>query len=138
MRIYDITQTIRGGMPVWPGDPEVRLEWLSRISEGGEVNLTQICMCAHSGTHIDMPSHFIDKGENLDDLDLGILIGIARVVSVSDEIQTIDKTFLRTISLEGVERVLFKTKNGALVKSDPLSFHKNFVALDASGARFLN
>jgi arylformamidase len=124
-------------MPVWPGDPEVRLEWLSRISEGAEVNLTQIHICAHSGTHIDMPSHFIDNGENLDNLDLRLMIGIARVVSVPDEIETIDETFLRKISLEGVERVLFKTKNGTLAKSDPLSFHQNFVALDASGARFL-
>lgn len=137
MRIHDITQTIRSGMPVWPGDPEVRLEWLSRISEGGEVNLTQIHMCAHSGTHLDMPSHFIDNGINLDNLDLSTMIGRVRVVTVPDEIEIIDEAFLRTISLEGVERVLFKTSNTALVKADPLSFHQNFVALDASGARFL-
>ncbi len=137
MRIHDITQTIRSGMPVWPGDPEVRLEWLSRISEGGEVNLTQIHMCAHSGTHLDMPSHFIDNGINLDNLDLSTMIGRVRVVTVPDEIEIIDEAFLRTISLEGVERVLFKTSNTTLVKADPLSFHQNFVALDASGARFL-
>jgi len=137
MRIHDITQTIHSGMPVWPGDPEVSLEWLSQISQGGAVNLTEIHMCAHTGTHIDMPSHFLDQGQNLDDLDLSVLIGRARVVSVSDEIKTIDEAFLRTISLEGVERVLFKTFNTGLVKADPLSFHQNFVALDASGARFL-
>jgi len=137
MRIYDITHTIHNEMPIWPGDPEVRLEWLSRISEGAEVNLTQIHMCVHSGTHIDMPSHFIDKGKNLDDLDLSVLIGIAQVVSVPDDVESIDETFLRTTSLEGVERVLFKTGNSALAKSDPLSFNKNFVALDASGAQFL-
>ena len=137
MRIHDITRTVHSGMPVWPGDPEVRLEWLSQISEGGSVNLTQIHMCAHSGTHIDMPSHFLDEGENLDDLDLNILIGIARVVLVPDDIVAINETFLRTISMDGVERVLFKTSKTAFEKAQTLSFNQNFVALDASGARFL-
>jgi arylformamidase len=137
MRIYDISQTIKSGMPVWPGDQDVRLEWLSQISKGGAVNLTEIHMCAHAGTHIDMPSHFLDQGQSLDDLDLGILIGKARVVSVPHEVETINGAFLKNIPLEGVERVLFKTKNSVLVRGDSDSFHDNYVALDASGARFL-
>ncbi len=137
MRIYDITQTIRNGMPVWPGDPEVRLNWLSQISQGGLVNLTEIHMCAHAGTHIDMPSHFLDQGQNLDDLDLNILIGRARVVSVPPEVKVISAAFLATVALEGVERVLFKTANSELVKAAPHSFDENYVALDASGAEFL-
>lgn len=137
MIIHDITQTIHNDMPVWPGDPEVKLEWLLRISQGGEVNLTQIHMCAHSGTHIDMPSHFIDNGETLDDLDLNVLIGTARVISVPPEVKVIDGTFLKGISIGGMKRVLFKTSNSELVKADHLSFHKNFVALDTSGAKFL-
>ena len=137
MQIHDITQTIQNGMPVWPGDPEVRLEWLSRIGEEGEVNLTQIHMCAHAGTHIDMPSHFIDAGDTLDDLDLSILIGSARVVSVPGDVKVIDANFLKSLSLAGTERILLKTSNTALVREHPLSFHQNFVALDASGAGFL-
>lgn len=137
MKIYDITQTIDNEMPVWPGDPAVKLEWLSRISEGGVVNLTQIHMCAHAGTHLDMPSHFIDKAKNLDDLDLNILIGTARVISVPPDVKVIDEHFLRGISIGGIKRVLFKTSNSDLVKADPLSFHKNYVALDTSGAKFL-
>ena len=96
MRIYDITQTIRNDMPVWPGDPEVRLNWLSQISQGGPVNLTEIHMCAHAGTHIDMPSHFLDQGQNLDDLDLNILIGKARVVSIPPEVKVISAPLLFT------------------------------------------
>lgn len=137
MRIYDISQTINSGMPVWPGDPQVRLEWLSQISQGGAVNLTEIHMCAHAGTHIDMPSHFLKQGQNLDDLDLSVVIGNARVVSVPNEVKVINDSYLKTISLAGVERVLFKTQNSSIVQTDPRSFHENFVAMDASGARFL-
>lgn len=137
MRIHDISRTIHNGMPVWPGDPRVRLDWLSKIDQGGEVNLTEIHMCAHSGTHIDMPSHFIDGGKNLDDLDLSVLMGGVRVVLVPPEVKIISDTFLEAISLGGVERVLFKTANSARGEEDPHSFCENFVALDASGARFL-
>ena len=137
MRIYDISQTINSDMVVWPGDPEVRLEWISQISDGGAVNLTEIHMCAHTGTHIDMPSHFLDDGETLDDLDLGVVIGEARVVLVPSEVTTINEAFLKNVGLEGAERVLFKTSNGMPVKSDPISFHDDYVALDASGARYL-
>jgi len=127
MRIYDITQTIRNGMPVWPGDPEVRLNWLSQISQGGLVNLTEIHMCAHAGTHIDMPSHFLDQGQNLDDLDLNILIGRARVVSVPPEVKVINAAFLATVAIEGVERVLFKTANSELVKAAPILLTKTML-----------
>lgn len=137
MQIRDITRTVKSGMPVWPGDPEVTLEWLSQIIEGGEVNLTALQMCAHAGTHLDMPSHFIDQGKNLDDLDLSTLIGSARVVQVPVEVRIIDEAFLKTVSLEGVERILFKTIIGELDQVSPLTFQEDFVALDASGARFL-
>lgn len=124
-------------MPVWPGDPEVRLNWLSQISQGEPVNLTEIHMCAHAGTHIDMPSHFLDQGQNLDNLDLNMLIGRARVISVPSEVKVINGAFLGTVPLGGVERVLFKTANSEFVKADPFSFHENYVALDASGAEFM-
>ncbi len=137
MRIIDISQTIQSGMPVWPGDPEVRLEWLSEISQGGEVNLTAIHMCAHAGTHLDMPGHFLERGQNLDELDLGVVMGKARVILVPAGVKVIDDVFLATIPLEGVERVLFKTTNCEILMTNPDSFHPDFVALDASGARFL-
>jgi arylformamidase len=137
MKIYDISRTITNGLPVWPGDPEVRLEWISRIDRGDSVNLTEIHMCAHSGTHLDMPSHFLEHAQNLDSLDLSILIGNARVVLVPPEVNLIDEAYLKTLSLDGEERILFKTKNCDLVEREPLFFHQNYVALDASGANYL-
>lgn len=137
MRIYDISRTIKNGMPVWPGDPEVRLNWLSQISKGGAVNLTEIQMCAHSGTHIDTPNHFLDHGLTTDALDLSVLIGKAKVVVVPPEIKVINDNFLRTLKLGGVERILFKTENGDLLNESTLTFREDFVALDASGARVL-
>jgi arylformamidase len=137
MQIHDITQTIHNEMPVWPGDPEVSLEWLSLISEGDDVNLTQLRMCVHTGTHIDMPSHFLANGKNLNDLDLSILIGSAKVISVPPEVKVIDESFLKKASVRGIERILFKTSNSAFIEEVPQCFHQDFVALDESGAKFL-
>ena len=137
MQIHDITQTIHNEMPVWPGDPAVRLEWLSRINEGDDVNLTQIRMCVHTGTHIDMPSHFLANGKNLDDLDLSTLIGSAKVISVPPEVKVIDESFLQKVSIGGIERILFKTSNSAFIEEAAQCFHQEFVALDESGAKFL-
>ncbi len=137
MKIFDISQTITNGLPVWPGDPEVRLEWISRIDQDQPVNLTEIHICAHTGTHLDMPSHFLEHGQNLDSLDLTVLIGNARVVLVPPEVNLITEAYLKTLSLEGEERILFKTKNSDLVEREPFIFHQNYVALDASGANYL-
>jgi len=41
MRIIDISQKIRPGMVVWPGDPQVEVNQVEKISAGDEVNLTQ-------------------------------------------------------------------------------------------------
>jgi len=137
MQIYDITQNISNGMPVWPGDPKVELAWLSQLSNGDDVNLTEIRMCAHTGTHIDMPSHFLENGRDLNDLDLSVMIGLARVVEVPPEVTVINEEFLKRIALEGVERLLFKTSNSQLLLREGQDFSEHYVALDFSGASFL-
>lgn len=138
MRIYDITQTISDDMTVWPGDPAVRLIWLSQISRGGVVNLTEIRMSAHTGTHIDMPAHFIDQGKSLDELDLNVMIGPVKVVEIPQNIRVIDESFLKDLSLAGVSRVLFKTANSVSAQNTAPRFHEDYVALDESGATFLS
>ena len=137
MIIHDISLRIHNDIPVWPGDPKVRLEWLLRIDQGDSVNLTALNMSAHTGTHIDMPKHFIDSGKTLDELDLDVLIGKARVIGVPYDVKVISEEYLRTVPLEGVERILFKTANSRLVVEQPLSFHPDYVALDISGGQYL-
>lgn len=137
MQIIDITQEIKNGMPVWPGDPPVNLAWLSEIAKNGPVNLTELSMSAHTGTHLDAPSHFIDHGKTLDDLDLSAMVGPARVEEVAQEVKVIDESFLRRLPLTGVSRLLLKTSNSLKANVEPSEFHQDYVALDASGARFL-
>ena len=37
MKINDVTLTIREGMAVWPGDPEINLHRIEKLEEGAEM-----------------------------------------------------------------------------------------------------
>lgn len=78
MKIYDISQEVFG-CQVYAGDPAPEKELLSSMEEGGLYNLTAFRMCAHNGTHIDAPFHFIQGGKAVDSIDLDTFVGLAYV-----------------------------------------------------------
>ena len=78
MKIYDITQELFSCV-VFPGDPAPQKNTLCSMAKGDLYNLTSFSMCAHNGTHIDAPSHFIIDGKNIDEIELSKLIGYAYV-----------------------------------------------------------
>ena len=59
MKVYDISQEVFSCV-VWPGDPAPIKQTLNSMDRGDLYNLTAFFMCAHNGTHIDAPSHFIN------------------------------------------------------------------------------
>ena len=79
MKIYDISQPIPG-CTVYPGDPEPRLQLLQSTDRGDLYNLTAFSMCAHNGTHLDAPWHFLPEGETVGQLDLSKTVGPAAVL----------------------------------------------------------
>ena len=78
MKIYDISQEVFS-CEIYPGDPVPEKTVLSSIEKGDKYNLTSFSMCAHDGTHVDAPFHFIKGGKTVDALDLTSLVGKAYV-----------------------------------------------------------
>ena len=78
MKIYDISQEVFG-CKVFPGDPSPEKTALMKIDNGDVCNLTEFKMCAHNGTHVDAPFHFIDGEETVDQVPLDKFIGYAYV-----------------------------------------------------------
>ena len=78
-RVYDITQELFSSV-VWPGDPAPTPEKLAAIADGAAVNVTALHMCAHNGTHLDAPLHFIDGGKSVTDFQADVFVGEADVV----------------------------------------------------------
>ena len=89
MKIYDIAQEVFG-CAVYPGDPAPERMVLMKKSEGAVCNLTAFRMCAHNGTHIDAPFHFIDKGKKTDEIGLERFIGRAFVTWHEGELTAAD------------------------------------------------
>ena len=78
MEIFDISQEVFE-CTVFPGDPQPERIRMQQIADGDVCNLTGIRMCAHNGTHVDAPYHFIDGAKTIDKVDLKRFIGPAYV-----------------------------------------------------------
>ncbi len=137
MTIHDISLGVAPGMPIWPGDPPLKLERFSTIAGGQAVNATQWSSCVHIGTHVDAPAHFIDGGASADELSLKDLNGRAYVVNLP-QANVLDKATLERARIpQRTRRLLFKTCNSKLWAAGDTRFRKDFVAIDASGAEWL-
>ena len=104
MKLYDISQEVFS-CAIYPGDPAPEMQALCRISDGGAYNLTAFSMCAHNGTHIDAPFHFLDNGRAVEQMELDTFVGpcyVARhtgAVTARDAAQILQRA-------AGVQRVL--------------------------------
>ena len=132
--IYDITRTLRPGMATWPGEPGPIVTPLKRMADGHPADVSHLALGVHTGTHVDAPGHFIPGGAGVESLPLDALIGPARVVGIEHK-GAIRVEELERHGLEGVPRVLFRTRN-----SDEWSestFKEDFVYLEPEAARWL-
>jgi arylformamidase len=137
MRIYDVSLPVTPDLPVWPGDPPIRLKRVKSISGGANANVSELACGVHIGTHVDAPLHFIDGAGAVETMKLTALVGRARVVSFP-KVEVIDAELLAAARIPpGARRILFKTRNSALWAAGTREFHKSFVALDESAARWL-
>ena len=68
-RLIDISQEVFS-CRVYPGDPAPEMIPKMRIADGAVCNLTAFSMCAHNGTHVDAPFHFIRDGKTIDRIPL--------------------------------------------------------------------
>ena len=111
MKIYDISQEVFSGL-VYPGAPAPEKEMLSIMENGDLYNLTAFSMCAHNGTHIDAPFHFLKDGKTVDAIGLEAFVGMAYVaehqgiVSGNDAAEIIKKAEKQ--NPEAAKRILIK------------------------------
>ena len=79
MKIYDISQEVFS-CKTYPDDPTPQKNSIKTIEKGDGYNLTAFSMCAHNGTHIDAPFHFLSDGKTVDAISLNSFVGLAYVV----------------------------------------------------------
>ncbi len=81
-RAIDLTHMIGVGMTVYVGDTEPKIERVKELAKDG-VNLSKIQIGSHTGTHVNAPIHFIEKGVGVGELPVEQFIGEAVVLDLS-------------------------------------------------------
>ncbi len=111
MKIYDISQEVFS-CRVYPGDPVPEKRALSLMEKGALYNLTAFSMCAHNGTHIDAPFHFLKDGKTVDSLCLETFVGMAYVAEhqgmVSGDVAAKIMKKAKEQNQEAAKRILIK------------------------------
>ena len=134
MTYHDISLNLSADTVRWVVAPPLEVHERRRMSRGDDVNATALTMSVHAGTHLDAPFHFLPDGAGIDALPLERFIGPAMVHAV-DANRYITEAHVDAIPLDGVTRVLFKTRNSELLKRR--EYDPNFVAFSLEAARAL-
>lgn len=106
MKIIDITQELFA-CSVYPGDTSPAFKRTSEIKNGDVINLTEFSLCAHNGTHIDAPCHFIDGAAAVDGINLSVFYGECTVADFGG-IDIIEANNIKSVLTCSKPRLLLK------------------------------
>jgi arylformamidase len=134
-RIHDISLPIVAGGLIYPNNPPIQVEVASAMSAGASSNGSRISFGSHTATHVDAQHHMIDGGWTVDKMRLDVLIGPALVVAFGDEVMSITASHLESVDFDGVERVLFSTRNSRFNRD--VEFHKDYTYVAPDAAELL-
>ena len=104
MKIYDISQEVFS-CAVYPEDPQPEQQRIYSTQDGDLYNLTSFAMCAHNGTHIDAPFHFLHHGKTVDQMDLSHFVGDCYVARHRGDVTAADARQILS-KASGIQRIL--------------------------------
>jgi len=134
VRLRDISITLAGGTPEWPGDTPYTCGWTATLSQGSSVNVSSYTTSPHVGTHADAPLHVRDGWQGSHELPLESFYGRASVVDVGGEAREIEIDAIdAAVGDSRLERLLLKT--GSTIASG--TFPESWPTLSESCAREL-
>ncbi len=108
-RLWDISQTLRPGLPVWPGDRAFAHRRGLSMGEDSPVNVGGFETTVHAGSHVDAPLHYEAGGTSAGELPLHPYIGPCRLVDARSCGPIINRGFVEAALAAPPERVLFRT-----------------------------
>lgn len=132
----DISLPVHEGLVTYEGTPPPQRQWLMHLAQGDAATVSHWTIGAHTGTHVDAPSHFLKSGLTVDQLPWNYFCRPVYVYDCGDA-PIIDAALVhglcQEVSLDWTDvGVLFRTRNSAMLD---VAFDPHFVALDASGAQ---
>jgi arylformamidase len=107
------------------------------MADGDSANVTHIEAAMHYGTHVDAPVHFIDGAAGVEALPIDVLIGRVNVIDLPNA-ELITADVLKDVdSIEGYDRIIFKTRNSQYWSQPNPEFDRNYVAIAPDAAEIL-
>ena len=79
MKVIDLTLTISDKIPTFPGSPQPNFIPWENVKEDG-YNLELLFLSSHTGTHMDAPHHFLEKGAKIHEISLEKLVSEAILI----------------------------------------------------------
>jgi len=114
MKIIDLTLTVSDKIPTFPGSPQPKFIPWENIKEDG-YNLELLFLSTHTGTHMDAPHHFLEKGAKIHEISLEKLVSETVLIKSKKksgesitkiDIQKFEKKYGK---IEGFSSVIFQT-----------------------------
>ena len=79
MKIIDLTLIVSDEIPTFPGSPQPSFIPWENVKEDG-YNLELLFLSTHTGTHMDAPYHFLEKGAKIHEISLKKLVSEAVLI----------------------------------------------------------
>ena len=114
MKVLDLTLTVSDKIPTFPGSPHPCFIPWENIKEDG-YNLELLFLSSHTGTHMDAPHHFLEKGAKIHEISLKKLVSEAVLIkSRKKSNESITKTDIQKFEkkhgkIDGFSSVIFFT-----------------------------
>ena len=114
MKVIDLTLTVSNKIPAFPGSPQPNFIPWENIKEDG-YNLELLFLSTHTGTHMDAPHHFLEKGAKIHEISLEKLVSEAVLIkSKKNGGDSITKTDIQKFEkkhgkIDGFSSVIFFT-----------------------------
>jgi arylformamidase len=126
--LYDISQTLRNDLPVWPGDTRFDLRRTWAMGPDVPVNVSAFTLSTHSGSHADAPFHYDAQGIAIDAVDPDIYLGPAQVVDARRARGIVTAEHILPQLMPDTTRVLIRTYEQAPQQK----WDDDFIAIAAS------
>jgi len=82
MEMIDLSRVIYDGMPKIPVLPDVHVQRCLSLEKGHPLNVTEISLACHAGTHVDAPVNIIDNGKSIEEIPLEDFVGPGAIIPV--------------------------------------------------------
>lgn len=131
--VHDISVPLENA-PAYPGDDSYSRQWVSRLEEGADYNLSALTLGSHIASHLDFPIHLFKDGKTQDSYSIERFIIPAQVISVEGE-EAVPSTAIPDQLINKGEALLFKTRNSMQRLMHNPVFSEDYISLTPDAAR---